>query len=146
MSLGLNKYETLVSSQKFLPTIWAQKRFLLKLQCLKRLKQTFQQPSYLKNDCILCNIGIRESGWQRGIKLEFYPSNPGSTPAWVKYQKKNLNHVVCLIMTTEVGLKAYFKKTKRIGEMWDFMASKQKNAIFRCNFQVCEKIPFQYST
>jgi len=24
-----------------------------------------------------------ESGWSSGTKLEFYPSNPGLTPAWV---------------------------------------------------------------
>jgi len=58
-----------------------------------------------------CSIYIfRESGWQSGIKLEFYPSNPGSTPARVKYPPKK-HHLVCLIMTTKVGRKAYLKKT-----------------------------------
>jgi len=29
----------------------------------------------------------RESGWSTGMKLEFYPSNPGLTPTQVKPQK-----------------------------------------------------------
>jgi len=31
---------------------------------------------------------ISQSGWSSGKKLEFYPSNPGLTPAWVKITKK----------------------------------------------------------
>jgi len=46
------------------------------------------------NDVILKN---RESEWSSGMKMEFYPSNPGSTPAQVKNNKKDQkNHLVCL--------------------------------------------------
>jgi len=33
----------------------------------------------------------RESGWYSGKKLDFHPSNLGSTPARVKYHKKRSN-------------------------------------------------------
>jgi len=43
---------------------------------------------------VLCKF--RESGWYSGKKLDFHPSNPGSTPAWVNYHKKDQTQLVCL--------------------------------------------------
>jgi len=36
----------------------------------------------------LLHLHFRESGWQSGRELDFYPSNPGSTPARVPTTKK----------------------------------------------------------
>jgi len=41
------------------------------------------------------NKVARESGWQSGNELDFYPSNPGSTPATKKRSSKTA-HAVCL--------------------------------------------------
>jgi len=38
----------------------------------------------------------RGLGWYSGKKLDFHPSNPGSTPTRVIYHKKNQNHQMCL--------------------------------------------------
>jgi len=59
---------------------------------------------------------FRESGWQSGRELDFYPSNPGSTPARVPTTKKRISKPpsVPLIMTKKKSqgvLKKLFKKT-----------------------------------
>jgi len=41
-------------------------------------------------------LKLRESGCSSGKKLEFYPSNPGLTPAQVNYHKKIKNQQVGL--------------------------------------------------
>jgi len=39
----------------------------------------------------------RESGWYSVKKLDFHPSNPGSTVVQVNYHKKrDQNHLLCL--------------------------------------------------
>jgi len=47
--------------------------------------------------------------WQSGNKLEFYPSSPGSTPARVKYHKKNNNKIE---QTTQCAFNDYRKLLK----------------------------------
>jgi len=46
------------------------------------------------------NFSDRESGWQSGKELEFYPSNPGSTPARVSTTKKKKNPTKCALTMT----------------------------------------------
>jgi len=53
----------------------------------------------------------RESGWQSGKELDFYPSNPGSTPARVPTTKKR-DHQSVPFMTS--SRKAYLQISKKI--------------------------------
>jgi len=54
---------------------------------------------------------MNNSGWSSGKKLEFYPGNPGSTPAWVKPQKRPKPPSVPLMNARR---KAYLKMFKKI--------------------------------
>jgi len=43
----------------------------------------------LEREVAFYTFCTRESGWQSGRELDFYPSNPGSTSARVSTTKKN---------------------------------------------------------
>jgi len=63
------------------------------------------------------SIEYLSSGWSSGKKLELYPSNPGSTPAWVRYRKKRKKPPSLPLMIAKLQgvLKKLFKKTFNIG-------------------------------
>jgi len=55
------------------------------------VRPLFSLTSFLNIKVISRKLSLRprESGCSSGMKLEFYPSNPGSTPARVKTTKKD---------------------------------------------------------
>jgi len=61
----------------------------------------------------------RESGWQSGKELDFYPSTPGSTPARVSTtKKKSSNTAQCAFHDLEsLGVLKNIKK-KIAGKAW----------------------------
>jgi len=53
---------------------------------------------------------MRESGWSSGKRLEFYSTNPGSTPVRVKYPKNDQKTPSVPLMTAD--LQGVLKKDK----------------------------------
>jgi len=79
-------------------------------------KQPFWLQAYLP--ILKHKLIDQQSGWQSGRELDFYPSNPGSTPARVPSTKKNYKKKSIKKITSKLpsvpfmtsSRKAYLKK------------------------------------
>jgi len=56
---------------------------------------------------------LRESGWQSGKELDFYPTNPGLTPTRVFTTKKKDHQKVPSVPFMTSSRKSYLKVSKK---------------------------------